>query len=55
MWLTEAALSSAAKGLLSGYPVVAPDRAIQLRGAADEFNGLVDDLVHQDWRRLSSS
>jgi hypothetical protein len=55
MWLTEAALASAAKGLLSGYPVVAPDRAIQLRGAAVEFNGLVDDLVHRDWRRLSFS
>jgi hypothetical protein len=55
MWLTDAALASAAEDLLSGYPVVAPDRAIQLRGAAVEFNGLVDDLVHRDWRRLSFS
>jgi hypothetical protein len=53
MWLTDAALASAAEDLLSGYSVVAPDRAIQLRGAADEFNGLVDALVHQVWRRLS--
>ena len=52
LWLTDAALASAAEDLLSGYPVVGPDRAIQLRGAAVEFNGLVDDLVHQIWRRL---
>jgi len=33
-------------GLLSDHPVVVPVRAIQLRGVAVEFNGLVDDLVH---------
>jgi hypothetical protein len=44
----------AAVDLLSGYPVVAPSRAIQLGGVAVEFNGPVNALV-QPWRRLSFS
>jgi hypothetical protein len=55
MWLTARPLAPAAVGLLPNYPVVLPDGAIQLRGVAVEFNGLVDDLVHHVWRRLSSS
>jgi hypothetical protein len=41
--------------LLSGYPVLCRGRAIQLSDVAVCFNGLVDDLVHHVWRRLSFS
>jgi len=52
--LTNAPTRPAAVDLLSGYPVVAPSRAIQLGGVAAEFNGPVTDPV-QPWRRLSFS
>jgi hypothetical protein len=46
-------LAPAALSLLPNHPVVVSGWAIQLRGAAVEFNGLVDDPVHLGWRRLS--
>jgi hypothetical protein len=53
VWLTEELVAPAAVDLLSGYPVVVPGWAIQLRGVAIEINGLVDDEVHHVRRRLS--